>query len=36
MKEKHQRVDSKEKRNRDGLGCKRMKRTGNDDFEKFS
>ena len=35
-KEKHQRVDSKAKRNKDGWGWQRLKRIGNDDFEKFS
>ena len=34
--EKHQRVDSKAKRNKDDWGWRRLKQIGNDDFEKFS
>lgn len=33
--EKHQKSDSRKKRNKDGWGWRRLKRIGNDDFEKF-
>ena len=35
MEEKHQRGDSKTKRNEDGWRWRRLKRIGNDGFEKF-
>ena len=35
-KKKKQRGDSKAKRNKNGWGWRRLKRIGNDDFEKFS
>ena len=36
MEEKHQRSDSKTKRNEDGGGWRRLKRIENADFKKFS
>ena len=36
MEEKRQKGDFETKRNKDGSGWRRLKRIGNNDFEKFS